>query len=121
MTTGKSFVLEALGNASKNLKVETIEIAKEKKSKGGMIPVCCDDEKRYYKPSLHITNKDLSTIDKYKAGDKVCVVIECTVTGTDIGSSLDAKGKLVKRFSCGLDIDSFSDITPEREGNDEDG
>jgi hypothetical protein len=105
----ESSITRAIESAkTKAIKVEKIEMPKQSsKKKGDMgIPTL-----GYYKPSLYLDDKDLSTISDYSAGEKVVLVVECTVKGVTLSDSI-REGKPTKRYSAEIEIDSFADITP---------
>lgn len=105
----ESAIVKAIESAkSKAVKVEKIELPKPSKSKSKGLVI----EPGYYKPTLYIDNKELSNIGDYKAGEKLVLVIECTVKGISIDDRVDSDGKVVKRQSASIEIDSFADITP---------
>lgn len=102
----KSAIEKALDKiSSKNVNVQKMEEPKPpKKLKDGEIPVA------NFKPSLYLDDKELPTIPKYKAGDKIILVIECTVKGTSAYDRLEGK-ETRKTFNADLEIDAIADIT----------
>lgn len=103
MKSAMELALDKIGN----INVQKIEPpAKEKVDKFANLV----GEPSFYKPSLYLDDRELSTIGNYKADDKVILVIECTVKS--IHSSERMEGKQIKKtLDCSLDIEAIADIT----------
>lgn len=82
----------------KSLNIQKLE--EPKKSKGGFI---YDS-----RPGLFLTDKELTALDKYKVGDNVILVIECTIKSISTNELIKDKKK---HLDCNLTINSLADIT----------
>jgi hypothetical protein len=90
----------------KNLNVQKLEEPKQEKPKKGEVAISAYDSR----PTIYLDDKELSTIGKYKAGDKVIVVCECTVRSVSTYDSM--KGKDIKKsMNCDLVVEAIADIT----------
>jgi len=67
----------------------------------------------YWKPRLYLNDKELPDVSKYSAGDKVLLVIECTVESTNMYDRMDGKEKK-KAFNADLCIEAIADITTKK-------
>ena len=81
------------------------EPKKEKASKGECCPVSYDS-----RPSIYLDDKELSTIGNFKAGDKVILVVECSVRSVNTYDRMDGK-EVKKSLNCDLCIEAIADIT----------
>lgn len=102
----KSAIEKALDNIGK-LNIQKLEEPKKlKNKKDNDVPIPVYDPR----PMLYLNEKDLSTISKYKAGDKVVIVCECTVKSTAAYDRLEGK-ETKKAYNCDLLIEAIADIT----------
>lgn len=97
----KSAMEKALDKA-KSVNVQKLEEPKPPKG----IPASDWDGR----PSIYLDDKQLSTISRYKAGDKVVLAVECSVQSIN---TYDRKNgnKSEKSMSCSLTIEAIADIT----------
>jgi hypothetical protein len=102
----KSVIEKALDSV-KNLNVQKLEEPKPEKPKKGEenIPIAYDP-----RPTIYLDDKELSTIGKYKAGDKVVIVCECYVRSVNTYDRMDGK-EAKKSLNCDLCIEAIADIT----------
>jgi hypothetical protein len=89
-----------------NLDIQKMEEPKKEKGKDNE---CCPSMD-YYKPTIYLDDKELSTIGNYKIGDKVILVIECSVKS--LSQHEEVKGKEKKKvLHCDLCVEAIADIT----------
>lgn len=103
----KSVIEKALDNVKK-LNVQELGEPKSSKPSKNEIEAMPYDPR----PIIYLDDKNLPMIGRYKAGDKVILVCECSVRSV---STYDrAEGKEAKKSTnCDLVIESIADITQE--------
>lgn len=92
----------------KSIPTESPADSKEDKKNSPEECMPCGDSK----PTIYLDDEDMPSIKDYKAGDKIILVIECTVDNTSTYSraSKDKKG-VEDSFSSSLKIEAIADIT----------
>lgn len=103
----KSAMEIALGNV-KNHSIQKLEELKKEspdKSVQGMAA-----PSYYDRPKIYLDSKELSTIGNYKAGDKVVLVVECSVESVTAHDRMEGK-EVKKSLNCDLVIEAIADIT----------
>jgi len=103
----KSAIEQALDKV-KNLNVQKLDEPKPEKPKKGenmTMSVAYDP-----RPTIYLDDKELSTIGKYKAGDKVVLVCECSVKSVSTYDRMEGK-ETKKSLNCDLCIEAVADIT----------
>lgn len=97
----KSVIEKALDNVKK-LNIQKLDEPK----KGRKTEAIAYDPR----PTLYLSDNDLSTIGNYKAGDKIVIVCECSVRS--ISSYDHMEGKTTKKTqNIDLLVEAIADIT----------
>jgi hypothetical protein len=101
----KSAIEKALDKIG-SLNIQNLEEPKKEKGNKGMEGSAAYDSR----PTIYLDDKELSTIGKYKAGDKVILVCECYVRSVSSYERMEGKD-LKKSMNCDLCIEAIADIT----------
>jgi hypothetical protein len=103
----KSVIEKALDNVKK-LNVQELDEPKPQKPSKNEIEAIPYDPR----PTIYLDDKELPMIGRYKAGDKVILVCECSVRSISAYDRLEGK-EAKKSTNCDLVIESIADITQE--------
>ena len=104
----KSAIEKALDNVKK-LNVQSLDEPKpHKPGKNEAVDVMPYDPR----PTIYLDDKELPMVGRYRAGDKVVLVCECSVRNVSTYDRFEGK-ETKKSTNCDLVIESIADITQE--------
>lgn len=99
----KSVIEKALDSIKKP---SVQKLDEPKKPKKGKLEMPVYDPR----PAIYLSDKELSTIGNYKAGDKVVIACECSVRSVSTYDCLEGK-ETKKSLNCELLVEAIADIT----------
>jgi hypothetical protein len=88
----------------KKLDVQKLEEPKTEKAKKGEISM--PDSR----PTLYLDEKDFPAIGHYKVGDKVVMVMECTMKSMETYEHMEGK-EMKKSMTGAMTVEAMADIT----------
>jgi hypothetical protein len=88
-----------------SINIQKLEEPKKEKANGKNDFIVYDP-----RPTIYLSDKDMPTAAKYKAGDKVIIIAECTVVSTNTHDRIEGK-ETKKSFNTDLRVDAIADIT----------
>jgi hypothetical protein len=105
----KGIIEKALDKLDKSVPVTNMEPPKQEKASKNSIeaPVAAYDNR----PRLYLDDKEFPTAAKYKAGDKVVLIVECEVTGVSQYDRIGNDKKPEKSYNADLCVHAIADIT----------